>query len=85
MCVMTRNPFTQRFSVMVPEVIGLLGCEIFFLVGMEVFFHLFYDMLSLMVILNLKICRRLYHFMRMPALGAEFPFLEMIHVRKRPA
>ena len=83
--MMARNPFAQSFCVMVPEFIGFFGSKIFFLIGVAVFFHLFYYMLGLMIILDFKICRRFYHFMRMPALGTEFPFLEMIHIRKRPA
>ena len=85
MRVMARDSFTQCFCIMVPKVCCFLWSEIFFLIGMEVFFHLLYDMFSLVVIMNLKICGRFYHFMRMPALRAELPALEMVHVRKRPA
>ena len=54
---MTWNPFTQRLCIMVAQVSGFFGSEILFLVGMEVFFHLPDDMLGLVVIVNLKICR----------------------------
>jgi hypothetical protein len=70
---------------MVPKVSCFFGSEIFSFIGMEVFFHLLYDMFSLVEIMNLKICGRFYHLMCMPALRAELPALEMIHVRKRPA
>ena len=83
--MIARNPFTQCFCIVVAQVSGFLRCEIFFLIGMEVFFHLLDDMLGLVVIKNLKVRRCFYHFMRMPAMGTEFPFLEMVHVRKRPA
>ena len=52
---------------------------------MEVFFHLFYDMLCLKVMLYFKVGRRFYHLMGVPADGAELPFLEPIHVREGPA
>ena len=42
-------------------------------------------MFCLVEILNLQVRGCLYHFLRMPALVTEFPFLEMIHVRKSPA
>ncbi len=83
--MMARNPFTQCLCIVVTQVSGFLRSEILFLVGMEVFFHLPDDMLGLVVIYNLKVRWCFYHFMRMPAMGTEFPFLEMIHVRKRPA
>lgn len=83
--MMARDPFTQRLCIVVAQVSGFLRTKILFLIGMEVFFHLFNDMLGLVIILNLKIYRRFYHFMRMSALRAELPALEMIHVRKRPA
>jgi len=54
---MARNPFTQRLCIMVAQISGFLRSEILFLVGMEVFFHLPDDMLGLVVIMNLKICR----------------------------
>ena len=54
---MARDPFTQCFCIVMSKVSGFLRSEIFFLIGMEVFFHLLYDMLGLVVIMNLKICR----------------------------
>lgn len=54
---MARNPFTQRLCIMVAQISGFFWGEIFFLVGMEVFFHLPDYMLGLVVIVNLKICR----------------------------
>jgi len=52
---------------------------------MQVLLHLFYNMFGLMEIVYLEVRRSLYYFMRMSALGAEFPFLEMVHVRKGTA
>ena len=57
MRVISRNPFTQCFCIVVAKVSGFLRSEILFLVGMEVFFHLPDNMLGLVVIMNLKICR----------------------------
>ena len=47
--------------------------------------HLLYDMFRFVEIVYLKVWWCLYHFLRMPALVAEFPFLEMVHVRKGTA
>ena len=52
---------------------------------MQVLLHLFYNMFGLMEIVYLEVRRSLYYFMRMSALGAEFPFLKMVHVRKGTA
>jgi len=82
---MASGPCTQRLRVVVPQFGSLFRGEIFFSGGMEVFFHLFYNMFRLAVIPDLEVCRRFYHLMCMPALRAELPALEAIHVRKRPA
>ena len=55
MCVMHGNPFAQCIGIMMTKIRGLLWTEIFFLVRMEMFLHLFYDMFSLMKIVNFKI------------------------------
>ena len=52
---------------------------------MQVLLHLFHYMLGLMEIVYLEVRGSLYYFVRMSALGAEFPFLEMVHVRKGTA
>jgi len=50
-----------------------------------VFFHLFYDMFCLKVMLNFQVGRRFDHLMGVPADWAELPFLETIYVREGPA
>ena len=52
---------------------------------MKVFFHLFYDMLRLKVMLYFQVGRRSDNLVGMPADRAELPFLEPIHVREGPA
>jgi hypothetical protein len=84
-CVMAFDPLAQRFSVMVAELFGFFRGEILFFGCMQVLLHLFYDMLGLVKIGYLEVRRCFCNFMRMSALGAEFPFLEMVHVRKGTA
>jgi hypothetical protein len=52
---------------------------------MEMFFHLFYNMFRLKVMLNLQVSRRFDYLVGMPAYRAELPFLETIYVRESPA
>ena len=52
---------------------------------MEMFFHLFYDMFCLKIMLNFQVRRCFDYLVGMPADWAEFPFLETIHIRKGPA
>ncbi len=82
---MALDPLAQRFGVMVAELGSFFRGEIFFLCCMQVFLHLLYNMLGLVEIMHLEVRGSFYYLMRMPALGAEFPFLEMVHVRKRTA
>src|SRR5665647_1713926 len=49
------------------------------------FFHLFYNMFCLKVVLNLKVSRRFHYLLGMPADWTELPFLEAIYVRESPA
>jgi len=53
--------------------------------GMEVFFHLFYDMLRIAVILHVEVGGYFCHFVGMSAYRAELPFLEPVYIGKRPA
>ena len=55
MCVMACDSFAQCFGIVVAKFSGFLGTKILFLSGMEMFLHLFYDMFSLMKIVNFKI------------------------------
>jgi hypothetical protein len=80
--VMARDPFTQCFCVMVPKVRAFFWREIFLFIGLEVLFHLPYNMFRFVVIMDFQVRRCFFYFMRMPALMTEFPFLEIIHVRK---
>jgi hypothetical protein len=83
--MMIFNPFAHRFCIMVAQVSSFFGSEILFLIGVEVLFHLFYDMFCLMKILHLQVRGGFYYLMCMAALVTEFPFLEMVHVRKGTA
>ena len=78
-------PLAQGLGIVVSELRGLLRREILLLRCVEVLFHLFYDMLCLVVILDLEIRRRLDDLMGMPAERTEFPALETIHVGEGPA
>jgi len=74
--------FSQGLSIMMAQFRGFFWREIGFLRCVEVFFHLFYDMLCLNVMLNFQVGRRFDHLMGVPADRAELPFLETIHVRE---
>ena len=82
---MAGRPFTQGLCIVVPEVSGLFHGKILFLIGVKVFFHLLYNMFSFVEIVYFKVRGGFYHLMCMPALVTEFPFLEMVHVRKGTA
>jgi hypothetical protein len=77
--------FSQGFSIMLAQFRRFFRGEIGFFRCMKVFFHLFYDMLCLKVMLYFKVGRRSDHLMGVPADRAELPFLETIHVREGPA
>jgi len=77
--------FSQGFGIMVTQFCGFFRREIGFLRCVEVFFHLFYDMLCLKVVLYFQVGRRFDHLVGVPAGRAELPFLETIHVREGPA
>ena len=77
--------FAEGFGIMVAELGGLLGCEVFLLVLVEVLLHLPDNMLRLVEVLDIQIGRRPGNFMGMTALRAELPPLEAVHVRKRAA
>jgi hypothetical protein len=79
------DPLAQRLRVMVAELVGFFRGKIFFLGCMQVLLHLLYNVFGLVEIVYLEVRGGLYYFMRMSALGAEFPFLEMVHVRKGTA
>ena len=52
---------------------------------MEVAFHLFHDVLGLVMVLDFKIDWRLCNLVGMPAERAEFPLLEPVNVCECPA
>jgi hypothetical protein len=76
---------SQCFRIMVAEFCSFFRREIGLLCRVEMFFHLFYDMFRLQVMLNLKVRGGFDYLMGMPADRAELPFLEPVHVRERPA
>jgi hypothetical protein len=79
------HPAPERLGIVVSQLGSLFLGEVCLFCGMEMFFHLFDDMLGLVVILDFEVRRRLDHLVSMAALRAEFPPLEMIHVRELPA
>jgi hypothetical protein len=52
---------------------------------MQMFFHLLYDMLRLMEILDIQVRRGPGNLLGMTALRAELPLLEPVHIRERAA
>jgi hypothetical protein len=64
---------------------GFLRGEILFFMGVQVFFHLPYDMLGIMVILHFKVRRNFCHFISVAADRTEFPFLEPVNIGKSSA
>lgn len=75
----------QGIRIVVAQFAQFLRSEVLFLGRMEVFFHLADDMLRFMVVFDIEIHRRPGHFIGVPAVGTEFPALEIVHVRKCPA
>jgi hypothetical protein len=67
------------------QFLGFLRGKILLFMGVEVFLHLFYDMLRVAVILHVEIGRHFCHFVGMSAYRAELPFLEPVYIGKRPA
>ena len=78
-------PLAQGFRIMVAELGRLLGGEVLFLVHLQVFLHLLHDMFGFVEVPDIQVCRGPCNLLGMAALGAEFPFLETIHVRERAA
>ena len=70
---------------MVAELGRFFRCEILFLVHVQVLFHLLHDMLGLMEVLDIEVCRGFGNLMGVAALGAELPLLETVHIRERAA
>ena len=77
--------FSQGLGIIMAQFRGFFRREIGFFRCVEVFFHLFYDMFCLKVMLNFQVGRRFDHLMGVPADWTELPFLETINVREGPA
>ncbi len=77
--------FFKGFCIMVTELDGLFRGKVGFLCCLEMFFHLFYDMLSLGKVLNFQVRRCLAHLMCMSADRAELPALETVDIGECPA
>ncbi len=67
---------------MMPQFFSLFGSEIFLLIRVEMFFHLFYEMLGFMMIPDIEINLDIPDLVRMSATGAELPLLEPVNVGK---
>jgi hypothetical protein len=83
--VMAFGLFSQGFGIMFAQFRRFFRREIAFLCRMEVFFHLFYNMLRLKIMLYFQVGRRSDYLMGVPADRAEFPFLKTIHIRESSA
>jgi coenzyme F420-0:L-glutamate ligase/coenzyme F420-1:gamma-L-glutamate ligase len=79
------RPLAECFGIVMPEFFGLFRREILLFVGMEMLFHLFYDMFRFVEILHVEVDRGLPDFVRMAAGRAQFPLLEPVDVSKRRA
>jgi hypothetical protein len=79
---MTPAPFAEGLGIVVAELGCFFRSEIFFLVGMQVLFHLLHDVFGLMIILNVQVSRSPGNLVGMAALWAELPLLEAVHVRE---
>jgi hypothetical protein len=77
--------FPEPFGIMPAQFFGLFRGEILFFIGVKVFFHLPDDVLGIVIILHLKVCRDFGHLVGMAADRAQFPLLEPIYIRKSPA
>jgi len=75
----------EPFGIMPAQFLGFFRGKILFFIGMQVFFHLPYNMFGVPVILHLKVCRYFCHFVGIAADRAELPFLKPVHVGKSPA
>jgi len=67
---------------MVPEFFGLLESEIFLLIRVEMAFHLFCYMLSLVMIPHVKVDLHIPDLVRVSAARAQFPLLEPVNIGK---
>lgn len=70
---------------MVAELGRFFGGKVLLLIRLKVFLHLLHDMLCLVKVLNIQVCRRPGNLLCMTALRTEFPLLETIHVREQTA
>jgi hypothetical protein len=70
---------------MMAELDGLLRGKVSLLCCLEMFFHLFYDVLSLGIVLNFQVRRCLDYLMSVPTDRAELPALEPVDIGKCPA
>jgi len=64
------------------QFLGLFLGKILFFMGVEVLFHLAYDVFCLMEILNIKICGCFSHFIRMSTRRTKLPALEPVNIGK---
>ena len=70
---------------MVAELGSFFGRKVLLLIRLKVFLHLLHNMLGLVKVLNIQVCRGPGNLLRMTALRTEFPLLETVHVRERTA
>jgi hypothetical protein len=70
---------------MVAELGRFFGRKVLLLIRLKVFLHLLHDMLGLVKVLNIQVCRGPGNLLRMTTLRTEFPLLKTIHVREQAA
>jgi hypothetical protein len=70
---------------MVAEFGRFFGRKVLLLIRLKVFLHLLHDMLGLVKVLNIQVCRGPGNLLRMTTLRTKFPLLETIHVREQTA
>lgn len=75
----------EPLGIIPAQIHGLFRSKILFFMGVQVLFHLLYDMFGIVIVLHFQICRNFCDFVRVTAGRAEFPLLEPVHVRKGPA
>lgn len=70
---------------MVTELDSLFGGKVGFLCCLEMFFHLFYDVLGLGIVLNFQVRRCPAYLMSMSTDRTQLPALETVDIGKCPA
>jgi hypothetical protein len=79
---MSLEPLFESFGIMMSQLEGFFRGKVGFLCGMEMFFHLFYNMFRFSIVLNFKVCGGLADLMSVPADRTKLPALEPVNIGK---